>query len=108
MPGYCTSPSRLALLYLAECSYGKLGREFQATDRDANSRAEIIKQIRNGSIDVVKVLEIDENEGTCKDVTAELIAEAQQERDPPSLDDLAEKMRGMLIDHERELRVYGW
>jgi len=60
-------------LYFAECSYGKLGNEFQATDRDKNSRASIVREIRSGGIDPIKILEIDEQAGTCRDVTDELM-----------------------------------
>ena len=102
-------------LYFAECRYGRLGVEFQATDRDKNSRQEIVRQIRNGSIDPVKILEIDEDSNSCRDVTDELIAEAAEPRDPPTHDELAERLRGMLIDHERDHRrdlrkhgVFGW
>jgi hypothetical protein len=99
-------------LYFAECRYGRLGVEFQATDRDKNSRKEIVRQIRNGSIDPVKILEIDEDAGSYRDVTDELIAEADQHREPPTHDELAERLRGMLIDRERDLRkhwgIFGW
>ena len=104
MPAHCSVASNPHLLYLAECSYGRLGIEFQATDRDTNSRAEIVRQIRSGAIDPVKVLEIDEIAGTCIDVTDELVAEAEQEREPRTLDELADRLRGMLIDHDRDHR----
>ena len=98
-------------LYFAECRYGRLGNEFQATDRDKNSRAEIVREIRSGGINPIKILEIDEDAGTCRDVTEELLAEAEAKREPASLDELQERLRGMLIDHERDLKrdgVFGW
>ena len=97
-------------IYFAECHYGKLGKEFQATDRDTNSRAEIVRQIRAGAI-VIKVLEVDEEAGSCRDVTEELVAEAEAQRDPPHIDELVERLRGQLIDHQNDLRkhgVFGW
>jgi hypothetical protein len=113
MPAYSKPASRSAPLYMAECSYGKLGREFQATDRDTNSRIEIVRQIRSGAIDPVKILLVDEEAGTVTDVTDELLAEAAEAREPRSLEDSAEVLRGMLIDHERDRRkndvgVFGW
>lgn len=110
-PVRCAPPSRPQPLYFSENSYGKLGREFQATDRDNNSRVEIVRQIRAGAIDPVKILEIDEVAGTCRDVTDELLAEAAEAREPRSLEDSAEVLRGMLIDRDRDLRktgLYGW
>lgn len=110
MNAYCAPPSRPGPLYFAETSYGKLGIEFQALDRDINSRAEIVRQIRGGA-DVIKVLEVDEQDGTCRDVTDDILAEAAEAREVPSHDELQEKLRGMLIDHERDLRkvnVFGW
>ncbi len=65
-----------APLYLAECRYGRHGNAFRETDRDRNSRAEIISLIRSGEIDVIKVIEIDEVEGRCRDVTEEIAMEA--------------------------------
>jgi hypothetical protein len=65
-------------LYLAECRFGRLGNAFRETDRDRNSRAEIVELIRSGEIDVVKVIAIDEVEGTCSDVTDEIVGEAMQ------------------------------
>lgn len=97
-------------LYFAECSYGRLGVEFQALDRDKNSRAEIVRQIRSSG-EIIKVLEIDEEAGTCRDVTEELTAEAA--RDPDTLDESCRKLRDMLAEHDRrqDLRkhgVHGW
>ena len=64
-------------LYLAEVNLGgRFGRVFLETDRDSNSRAHIISLIRTGDRDVVKVLEIDEDCGSCRDVTADVIEEA--------------------------------
>jgi hypothetical protein len=111
MVARCSPPRRPAPLYFAECNYHKLGVEFQATDRDNNSRVEIVRQIRSGAIDPVTILEIDEIAGTCRDVTEELLAEAAEAREPRSLEDSAEVLRGMLIDHERDLMrdgLYGW
>lgn len=68
--------NRPAPLYLAECRYGRLGNAFRETDRDRNSRDEIVGLIRSGEIDIIKVIEIDEIEGYCRDVTAEIVMEA--------------------------------
>ena len=70
------TPTNHAPLYLAECHLGRLGNVFIETDRDSNSRAHIIDLIRKKEIDVIKVLEIDEVEGRCRDVTEEIALEA--------------------------------
>jgi hypothetical protein len=63
-------------LYFAECDYGRPGIAFRETDRDRNSREDIISLIRSGEIEVIKVIEINEINGTVFDVTDELVAEA--------------------------------
>jgi hypothetical protein len=111
MTAHCSPPSRPLPLYFAECDYSRLGREFQATDRDTNSRAEIVRQIRNGGINPVKILEVDEAAGTCRDCTQELLDEAAEAREPRSLQASAEALRQILIDHDRDVRkhsVFGW
>ena len=71
--------SRPAPLYLAEVHLGRLGRVFLETDRDSNSRAHIVSLIRTGEHDVVKVIEIDEVEGSCRDVTDDIVSEAARD-----------------------------
>jgi hypothetical protein len=71
-----STTNRPAPLYLAECRYGRFGNAFRETDRDRNSRHEIVSLIRSGEIDVIKVIEIDEVDGYCRDVTAEIVMEA--------------------------------
>lgn len=70
----------LSPLYFAECNYRRLGNAFRETDRDQNSRSEIIDLIRTGEIDVVKVIEVDEVSGTVCDVTDEMVSEAMMAR----------------------------
>lgn len=106
MTCYCKPEPKPGPLYMVEVSYGKLGVEFQATDRDTNSRVEIVRQIRSGAIDPVKILLVDELAGTVTDVTDEILTEANEEREPRSLEDSAELLRGMLIDHERDRRKH--
>ena len=65
-------------LYFIETQTAKLGRWFIECDRDKNSRAYVIELIRTGEVDPIKVLEICEDEGTCRDVTDEIIAAAQE------------------------------
>ena len=76
-----TRPSNPHPLYLAECRYGRFGNAFRETDRDRNSRHEIIDLIRTGEIEVVKVIEVNEINGTVIDVTDELVAEAMDQRE---------------------------
>lgn len=68
-------------LYLAEVSLGRLGRVFIETDRDRNSRDFVIGLIASGEIEPVKVLEIDEEAHSCRDVTDEIVAEAMDQRE---------------------------
>lgn len=98
-------------LYFVECDYGKLGREFMALDRDYNSRADIVRQIRSGGIHPVKILEIDEDAGSCRDVTEELMAEAEQPREPASFEDLHQRLIDLQRDKNRDLLkegLHGW
>lgn len=116
MTARCAPRPNPGPLYFAECSYGRLGNEFQALDRDKNSRDEIIREIRSGGISPIKIIEVTEPcqdfpYGRVLDVTDELIAEAEAEREPRTLDEIAEQLRGMLIDRERDLKrdgVFGW
>lgn len=68
-------------LYLIEASFGRLGRAFIETDRDENSRQHVISLIATGEVDPVKVIEVCEDEGTCRDVTEDILREAENERD---------------------------
>jgi hypothetical protein len=63
-------------IYFAECRYGRLGNAFRETDRDSNSRDEIISLMRSGEIEAIKILEVNEINGTVVDVTLELQLEA--------------------------------
>ena len=76
---FSLSPN-LSPLYFAECNYRRHGNAFRETDRDQNSRQEIIDLIRTGEIDVVKVIEVNEVAGTVCDVTDEMINEAMMAR----------------------------
>mgnify|MGYP001575497631 CR=1 FL=1 len=58
-------------LYFVETQSSKLGRWFVECDRDSNSREYVLGLIRSGEVDPVKVLEVNEDEGTCRDVTEE-------------------------------------
>lgn len=86
-------------LYLIEASFGRKGRAFIETDRDSNSRAHVIELIRSGEVTPVKIIEIVEDEGTCRDVTEEI------EQDVASIRILIEVDRAAAaIDHARALR----
>lgn len=91
-------------LYLVECDYGRYGKAFRETDRDTNSRAAVIALICSEEISPVKVLEVCEDEGTCRDVTAELIEAAEVERKE---EHVSASMRELnSIDHARDLRKH--
>jgi hypothetical protein len=75
-----TAITHPAPLYLAECRYGRFGQAFRETDRDQNSWDAIVDLIRHGEIDVIKVIEVDEYAGSCRDVTDEIVMEAMDMR----------------------------
>jgi hypothetical protein len=116
MTGRCAPVPNLHPLFFVENDYGKLGSGFYPMDRDQMSRAEIVRLIRNGELKPIKVLEVfepceDFPHGRCTDVTGEMVAEAAEDREPDSLETSLERMRGMLIDRDRDLKrdgLYGW
>lgn len=60
-------------LYFVECDFGKLGHAFIECDRDENSRRQIIDDIKSGEISrPIRVLEIFEDENSCRDVTSDI------------------------------------
>jgi hypothetical protein len=93
-------------LYFAEVQYGRLGPAFRETDRDLNSRAEIITLIRSGEIDPIKIIEVTEPcdeypQGRVADVTDDLVAAAIDPVIVHSFDPQA-----VAWDHERDLRKH--
>lgn len=65
-------------LYFVECEafiQGRLARFFIELDRDSNSAGAVRCMIRNDPT-VIKVLEVCEDEGTCRDVTEDMRREA--------------------------------
>lgn len=93
------------VLYFIECNYGRLGNAFRELDRDSNSRDAVIGLIRSGEVSPIKILEVNEDAGTCRDVTLELTEEA---------DDMAlehfEQVEALGLadrfDHARALRKH--
>lgn len=91
-------------LYFVECEAfinGRLARFFIETDRDDNSAGGVRCLIRNDPT-VVKVLEVCEDEGTCRDVTEDIRREALAgvvPEPPEPFDHQAAKW-----DHDRALR----
>ena len=68
-------------LYFAEVNYRRLGPAFRETDRDLNSRDEIVTLIRTREIDPLKIIEVTEPceefpQGRVRDVTDELVEAA--------------------------------
>lgn len=91
-------------LYLIEASFGRLGRAFIETDRDSNSRAHVIELIRSGEVNALKVIEVIEDEGTVRDITADILAEIEA---MPVNDEFAEdEPREWARDHARDLRKH--
>lgn len=54
-------------VYLVETDHGKLGTEISGDRMD--SRESVVERIAGGNHKIIKVLEIVEAEGTCRDVT---------------------------------------
>lgn len=103
-------------LFFVENDFGRLGVEFVECDRDTNSRAEVVRLIRNGSLSPRKIIEVIEPcdeypRGQVTDVTLALIAEAAIEQEPRSLEEIRQILIDYQNDHRRDLRkhgVYGW
>jgi len=96
-------------LYFAEVQYGRLGPAFRETDRDLNSRAEIVSLIRTREIDPLKIIEVIEPceeypHGRVSDVTDELVAAAIDPVIVHSFDPTARVE--FLNDHRREIRKH--
>ena len=111
MPARCArSPNPDRMLHLVQCRYrdGLFWAEREAAHID---RSTTIDHIRSGNLsDVVTVLECNPVEGTCRDVTDDILVAVEQsriERNPPTLEDSLNRLRGMLIDHERDLMTDG-
>jgi hypothetical protein len=95
-------------LYLVECSYGRLGNAFRETDRDTNNRKEVEALIRSGEIKAIKVLEIDEDAGTCRNVTDEFpIKEVEEARDLAHIRACLDSAQGNAWDQKRKLLQMG-
>lgn len=63
-------------LYFIEIAGLKIrGKWFLECDRD-ETRADVLDTIRIYGSQVLKVLEVNEAEGTCRDVTEQMVAEA--------------------------------
>lgn len=64
-------------LYFIEIEGLKIrGKWFLETDRD-DTRADVLETIRQYDPRVLKVLEVNESEGTCLDVTEEILSSAR-------------------------------
>ena len=65
-------------LYFVEADFGRHGRAFVETDRDSNSRKQVVTDIAQGQLEnVIQVLEIVEDEGSCRDVTEDIACEVR-------------------------------
>jgi hypothetical protein len=86
------------------------GQWFLECDRDTNSRAGVIDLIRSGEVDPVKVLEVIEDEGFCRDITDELFEEVRAGFRETALgsDICLERSKARMqlaaFDHAREMR----
>jgi len=97
------------LLYFVETVSPRVrGAWFTELDRDTNSRAHVIGLIRTGEITPIKVLEVNEDEGRVRDVTAEICGEAME----PALnsDDWYDRSKARMQlnkwDHARDMHKH--
>lgn len=91
-------------IYLIEANFGRNGRAFIETDRDQNSRAHAVELIRSGEVNAIKVLEINEDAGTCRDVTTDILEEIEA---MPVNDDIPEDCpREWARDHAQDHRKH--
>lgn len=95
-------------LYLIEADFGRIGRAFIETDRDQNSRKHVVGLIRTGEVKPLKVLEIIEDEGTVRDVTADILAEVDALNYTHALATTPDFVNQALfaVDHARDLRKH--
>jgi hypothetical protein len=76
----------IAPLFFVECDFGELGKQFIECDRNRSSFNQVVIDIIDGQIeDVIRVLEVYEDEGTCRDVTED-VARAVFNGTEPELD----------------------
>lgn len=79
-------PPPIAPLYLVECDFGPHGTEFVPCNRNTSSFSQVVSDIIAGQYeDVIKVLEVFEDEGTVRDITED-VARACFESAEPELD----------------------
>jgi hypothetical protein len=99
------SPSRPAPLYLIEASFGRRGRAFIETDRDANSRDKVVELIRSGEVTPVKIICVDEDAGSVCDVTSDIMKLVQAAH---AADEIAAVLdrQAATFDHARDLRKH--
>ena len=100
----CHCIPRPSPLYFIEQRFRRGDCAFLELDRDLNSRASVLEMIRSGEVHPVKVLEIDETEGTVRDCLndddfIEALAELRAFARPDASD-----MQAVKWDHARELR----
>lgn len=67
-------------LYFLECDFGRHGRAFVETARESSYFERVVSDIISGEVErVVTVLEVDEDEGYCRDITED-VARTVRER----------------------------
>lgn len=68
----------IAPLYFIECSFGKRSRAFLECDRDRSSRRQVVDDIVSGEVEnVLTVLEVFQDEGSCRDITSDIAEEVR-------------------------------
>jgi hypothetical protein len=90
-------------IYLIE-HQGLRARYFLEIDRDSNSRSSVIQMIREKQCDPVKILEVDEDAGTVRDVTDDLVGEAMDGENVRNAH-VAEPFRSILTAFSPKVRA---
>ncbi len=88
-------------IYFVEIQHPRLGRWFLEVDRDSNSRAFVVNGIREKQFDPIKILEVDEDAGSARDVTTELCEEAADGTEQTIIDRCVAS-----FDHAHDLRKH--
>jgi hypothetical protein len=76
-------PNQESPLYFVLCDYGpKVGRAYNEVDPDKADRETVVQYLMHGEFkNPQRVIEVDLNAGTSKDVTREIFDEVEEQRE---------------------------
>lgn len=97
------------ILYFVEIAGLKIrGKWFLETDRD-DTRSDVLENIKLYGDRVIKVLEVCEDEGTCRDVTADMKADASYANAMAAIDAVLSPVdqQAAALDRSADYRKHG-